>query len=357
MKTATAKNSKKGPIPFLNPISEIHLVPLDLIDTAAQIRTVFTQESIEDLAKDIEARGLLQPILLNPNGDRFQMIAGERRLRAIKHNGAAAIPALLVKASADDALLMQLAENIQREELSLEDECAAIAKLYKRLGSLDKVAEAVKKSKPWCSKRYAMTQKELHYLAKQLLEEGHTEDIELLKALSNLVTLVGWSESSKWAVKVEKGEAGRNEIREALKLAKEKAKQEKEKISAKKPVSHAKPTEPPPPPPWELDDALDQISEALTYLYADKAAIDLYRSWTTEQQAELLRDLQAAHCLGKTDEGFKIILNSTMHGNHDTPFWDVEIAAMIYGHGGNDFNVLTFLAQLQKPRESESEES
>lgn len=40
-----------------------------------------------------------------------------------------------------------------------------------------------------------------------------------------------------------------------------------------------------------------------------------------------------------------------MHGNYDTPFDDVEIAAMIYGHGGNDFDLLPFLEQLQIPRE------
>lgn len=119
----------------------------------------FPQESIEELARDIQARGLLQPVLLNPDGGRFQLIAGERRLRAIKFNGAAAIPALLVKASADEAMLMQLAENIRREDLSLEEECEAIAKLYKML---EPGAETVKKSKPWCSKRYAMTQTELH---------------------------------------------------------------------------------------------------------------------------------------------------------------------------------------------------
>lgn len=251
--TATAKTKpKKGPAPFSNPVSEVHLVPLDLIDTAAQIRTEFAQEGIEELAKDIEARGLLQPVLLNPNGERFQLIAGERRLRAVKFSGAAAIPALMVKASADDALLMQLAENIQREDLSLEEECEAIAKLYKLLGSLDKVADTVKKSKPWCSKRYAMTVKKLSYIAYQLLEDGHTEDIELLKAITSLEEYIGWHESNVWAAKIKEGTAGRNEIREALKLAKEKAKQEKA-ADTSKPVSHAKPKEPPPPTPWMLE--------------------------------------------------------------------------------------------------------
>lgn len=352
MQTAKAKSSKKAFVPFSNPISEIHLVPLDLIDTAAQIRTEFPQESIEELAKDIEARGLLQPVLLNPAGGRFQLIAGERRLRAIRHNGAAAIPALLVKATPDEAMLMQLAENIQREELNIQDECQAIKKLYDTMGSLDKVANMVKKSKPWVSKRYAMTHTKLHYVACNLLSEGITEDIELLKALSALTTILGWTDGQMWAAKITKGTAGRDEIRAALKEAKEIAKEAKATAAKREEkVSHAKSNEPPPPPHWKLDNALEDISEALTYPLADKSAIELYNSWTPQHQDEFSHNLQAACCLGKTEEGFKTISKMIMTGTWNTAFLDVELAAMVWGYGGNDFDLLTFLAQLQIPRE------
>ena len=133
--TTTKSKAKKPAVPFSAPISEVHLVPLDLIDTPEQIRKEFDQESIDHLAKDIEARGLLQPILLNPAGERFQLIAGERRLRAVKLNGATGIPALIVKTTTENALLMQLAENIQLEELSLEEECEAVCKLYESLNA------------------------------------------------------------------------------------------------------------------------------------------------------------------------------------------------------------------------------
>lgn len=144
-------------------IAEVKLIPLDMIDTLPQLRKEFDQESIEDLANDIAERGLLQPILLNPANDRYQLIAGERRLRAVKLNGSSSIPALLIKVSANETLLMQLAENIQRENLSLEEECQAIKLLHEFHGNLGKVAEAVKKSKPWCSKRFAMAHDGLWY--------------------------------------------------------------------------------------------------------------------------------------------------------------------------------------------------
>jgi ParB family chromosome partitioning protein len=78
----TASKKPAAAIKELQVISEVKLVPLDLIDTLPQLRTEFDQESIEELAKDILERGLLQPILLNPVDDRYQLIAGERRLRA-----------------------------------------------------------------------------------------------------------------------------------------------------------------------------------------------------------------------------------------------------------------------------------
>lgn len=337
-------------------IAEVKLVPVDLIDTPEQIRTEFDQESIEELAKDIDARGLLQPVLLNPIGDRFQLIAGERRLRAVKLNGATGIPALLVKASADEALLMQLAENIQRENLNLEEECKAIAKLYDMLGSLDKVAETVKKSKPWCSKRYAMTQKGLHYIAQTLLENGITEDIELLKSLSSLINLVGWSDGQAWSNKITEGKAGRDEVRAALKTAKNKDKKEKEatreavKARIEK-VSHAKPKEPPPPPPWKIDYAMYDLSQALGYIHSHIGGEELLKTWTEEQQREVERKLEDACNRGRDEDSFKIISSLIMNGLYDTPYIDIEMAAMVWGHGGRLFELMPFLAQLQTPRE------
>lgn len=149
----TTRTSKKPAAPS-TAIAEVHLVPLDLIDVDAQTRTEFDEESIAELAADIAERGLLQPILLNPTKGRFRLIAGERRLRATRHNQQTAIPAIITKANTQDALLMQLAENIHREELTLQDEANAIKLLHSQLDSLDAVAQKVKKSNAWCSKRY-----------------------------------------------------------------------------------------------------------------------------------------------------------------------------------------------------------
>lgn len=332
-------------------ISEVKLVPVDLIDTLTQIRTEFDQESIEDLAKDIQERGLLQPVLLNPAGDRYQLIAGERRLRAVKLNGATSIPALLVKASPDQALMMQLAENIQRENLSLEEECKAIALLYEMQGSLEKVAATVKKSKAWCSKRYAMTQKGLHYLAQQLLEDGHTEDIELLRSLSSLINLVGWRDGGEWTNKVREGKAGRDVIRTALQVAKKAEKEEKagQAIAAGN-VSHAKPRTPQPPPAWTVDDGMDDLNQALTYADNELSAAELLATWTPEKKIQIVERLEKAASIGADADGFKIISHLIMEGIYSSPYIDIDLLAMIKGYSGKPLEWPGFLEELQCPR-------
>jgi hypothetical protein len=99
-KPAPKVSHAKAKAPELPTISAVKLVPLALIDVRPQVRTIFADDSIQELASDIEARGLLQPVLLNPRGARFDLIAGERRLRACVKLGMSDIPALVTKASA-----------------------------------------------------------------------------------------------------------------------------------------------------------------------------------------------------------------------------------------------------------------
>lgn len=352
--TAVAK-VKKTATPFSAPIAEIHLVPIELIDVHDQVRTTFDQESIEELAKDIEARGLMQPVLLNPNPNngRFTMIAGERRLRAIQINGQAAIPALLTKATANEAMLMQLAENVQREELSLEDECKAIVKLHEILGNLKEVSAKVKKSVPWCSKRFAMNQTNLHWRARTLLENGVTEDIDLIKAASSLFELdtVGWKEIEEWTEKIIKGEAGRNEIRAALKAEKEKAKQEKAKEETKEKISHAKVRTPPPPPVWTLENAMDDLTQSFQDSIRKMDAIDVYLSYTEDQKKQIVDHLTRKAEEGAMDGSFAKIAQIQFDGtyHHDTN--DLEVLAMLWGMKGSVMEIHGFFSHLQQPRE------
>lgn len=222
-------------IDFPQPVTtnELQFVALTLIDCEKQIRTEFNDAGIVELATDIAANGILQPILLRPAlAGRYTIIAGERRYRAAKLASLAAIPATITNADERSASAIQLAENIQREDLSLKDTACAIAELYDKLGNVQDVADCCHKSKGWVSKRLALSSGLGEYASK-LLQDEITEDLETLKAVSDLEKIAPPGTNVVWALceKIRKGQAGRTEARE--KLAELKAELDPERKAAR----------------------------------------------------------------------------------------------------------------------------
>ncbi|MGB2100882.1 MAG: ParB/RepB/Spo0J family partition protein, partial [Flavobacteriaceae bacterium] len=112
-------------------IGNVVELPLDKIEVNPfQPRTNFNEESIEDLAKSIQALGVIQPITVRKiENDNFQLVSGERRLRAAKSIGLQTIPSFIRIADDQESLEMALVENIQREDLDPIE----IALSYQRL--------------------------------------------------------------------------------------------------------------------------------------------------------------------------------------------------------------------------------
>jgi ParB family transcriptional regulator, chromosome partitioning protein len=120
-------------------------VPTDLIDPSVlQPRTIFDDAKLDELARSISANGVVQPVLLRRKGNRFELIAGERRWRAAVRAGLTKIPAVLRNISDDKVLEIALIENIQRENLNPIEEARAYKKLIETLGlTQETVAERV----------------------------------------------------------------------------------------------------------------------------------------------------------------------------------------------------------------------
>lgn len=114
-----------------------------------QPRLTFSQEKIEQLAKSVQEKGIIQPILVRAlEGDRFELIAGERRLRAAKHLGLLEVPAIVRRVADADLLEMSIVENVQREELNALEEAKAYRRLAQEFGfSQDTIAQRVGKDK------------------------------------------------------------------------------------------------------------------------------------------------------------------------------------------------------------------
>ena len=109
--------TESGASPAVNsPASEL---PLDQIDpNPDQPRRVFAQDQIESLAASIRVHGVLQPVVVRPAGDRYELIVGERRWRASRLAGLDTVPAVIVDIDPQDRLEVALIENVQRHDLN-----------------------------------------------------------------------------------------------------------------------------------------------------------------------------------------------------------------------------------------------
>ena len=164
--------------------STVKMIPTELVRALPQVRTTFKDSSIAELAADIEAHGVLQPLVVRPDGKGYTVIIGERRLRAIQRLNAPFVPAIVAEIKETEREEIQLIENIQREDLNTKDLTGSIHKLWKKHGSVAKVAQICNKSKSWVSKRLAIAL-EVGALTVQLLD-ANVKDVELLYAFSML---------------------------------------------------------------------------------------------------------------------------------------------------------------------------
>ena len=111
---------------------ENDLVELDVdrIDPAlVQPRGVFKEAKLEELALSIRHNGIIQPLVVKRNGERFQLVAGERRWRAAQRAGLHRVPCIIKEVPEDNVLELSLIENIQREELNPIEEANAFKNL------------------------------------------------------------------------------------------------------------------------------------------------------------------------------------------------------------------------------------
>lgn len=109
---------------------EVKQIPVhDIIPNRFQPRTIFADEKIEELAMTIRTHGIIQPIVVREADGQFELIAGERRWRAVQKLEWETIPALVKDFSDTETASVALIENLQREELSAIEEALAYAKL------------------------------------------------------------------------------------------------------------------------------------------------------------------------------------------------------------------------------------
>jgi ParB family chromosome partitioning protein len=119
-------------------------VAVDLIDpNPDQPRRVFDPERLQQLASSISRSGMLQPVVVRRAGDRYELIVGERRWRAARQAGLAAIPAVIADVSAEDRLELAIVENVQRHDLNPIELATAYRALADRGATQDEIGKRV----------------------------------------------------------------------------------------------------------------------------------------------------------------------------------------------------------------------
>lgn len=150
----------------------VHSISVDLVDpNPFQPRKEFRDEDLADLATSIEQHGVVQPLVVTRQGDRYQLIAGERRLRASRLAGKKTVPVILRSFDEQQQLEVAVIENIQRAELSPLELAVAYQKLIDQFNlTTEAIAKRVGRAAPTI--RNTLRLLKLPYEAKKALQEG-----------------------------------------------------------------------------------------------------------------------------------------------------------------------------------------
>jgi ParB family chromosome partitioning protein len=182
-------------------------IPLELIEpNPRQPRRIFDQGAIAELAESIGARGVLQPIVVSKlTGGRYELVAGERRLRAAKVAGLETIPAMLRDADDWERLDLALAENMAREDLNAVDAARACALLVDDLGlTKGEVGRRVGRSRVSISnliRLLDLPEETLELIEGGALSEGHGRAILLCKDHDQRKRLARDARDGAWSVR------------------------------------------------------------------------------------------------------------------------------------------------------------
>lgn len=180
------------------PVSEIRPNPY-------QPRKIFEQSALEELADSIRQHGVFTPILVRKSIRGYDLIAGERRLRASKMAGRAEIPAIIVDFDEQQMMEISLLENIQREDLNVIEEARAYNELIKNLHyTQEQLAARVGKSREHITNllRLLKLPEDVQncVIAKQL-SMGHARALLGLKDPSQMQKLASQAISAGWSVR------------------------------------------------------------------------------------------------------------------------------------------------------------
>lgn len=205
-----------------------------------QPRVHFDQVKLSELAESIKNYGILQPLVVRPDGDKFVIIAGERRFRAAAIAGLSSVPVLVRSSEELERLEIGLVENVQRVDLSPLEQAVSVAKLNEQFNlSIEEIAKRLGKASSTIInivRLLKLPDEAKQELINQKISEGHARSILALSAkpdqqkkLLSLIIKNSWSvrraeqyasQNKHQSTKISQHEYKKTEIPKTISIAK-----------------------------------------------------------------------------------------------------------------------------------------
>lgn len=192
-----------------------------------QPRIRFSEKELEELARSIEEKGVIQPLLVRRDAADFELIAGERRLRAARMAGLTEVPVIIKDIPDSEMLEMSIVENIQRENLNPIEEAEAYHRLMTEFSlTQDEASKRVGKSRPAVANLLRLRQ-----LPEQIKESILDGSLSMGHARALLGAETSAQQKTAWMAIISKGLSVRETENLVKRLKSKKAPQEKQKSS------------------------------------------------------------------------------------------------------------------------------
>ncbi|NLY29065.1 MAG: nucleoid occlusion protein [Firmicutes bacterium] len=181
-------------------------IPVEAIEANPfQPRSDFDEETMAELVQSLEEHGLIQPIIVRPCPGGFQLIAGERRLRAAKHLGWRTIPAIVRELNDAASAQMALIENLQRKDLNYWEEAEAYQRLLEEFGmTQEELAKKIGKSQSAIANKLRLLKlspRVRSRISREIMSERHCRAILALESEEAQLEVIEAIEKGQLSVK------------------------------------------------------------------------------------------------------------------------------------------------------------
>jgi len=182
---------------------------------ANQPRKIFKEKDLEELSLSIKENGILQPLLVTKVEGGFEVIAGERRLRAAKKAGLERVPVIVRTATERDKMILAVIENVQRADLNCVEEAVAYYQLISDFKvTQEELAKKIGKERSTVAnflRILKLPRPVLDLLQKEILSFGHAKILVSIEDKENVIRLANLTVTNQWSVReLEDAMKGRN---------------------------------------------------------------------------------------------------------------------------------------------------